>query len=293
MKKATSLRGGRGSALGIREPDDRFSGFMRRNLVGAGGLFIIAIAAAYAAALATWSVSDPSLSHATDQPVRNALGMPGAILADPDDPDDRPCGFRFSSAAHSLGLAASQRTAPPLRPGAISAPGSSGTFLAAGAVSALPTPETWPLPTDLGGVIGSALIIVPDTMTQSLSTGLQTIVGLFGFGLPAAVMLAYSVGLFGGMPVKPKTKRAAPKGHGARKEPVFDDFDEDEEERGGGLTMMAGAVAHWLLMIKAMFGRLFSPFARRTAEDELPEDRPEKVRKSSLRLVLAPAHGQR
>ena len=33
-------------------------------------------------ALATWSVQDPSLSHATDAPVRNLLGRPGAIFAD-------------------------------------------------------------------------------------------------------------------------------------------------------------------------------------------------------------------
>src|SRR6202042_3885774 len=35
-----------------------------------------------ALALAPWSVRDPSLSHATDAPVHNLLGMPGAIAAD-------------------------------------------------------------------------------------------------------------------------------------------------------------------------------------------------------------------
>ena len=35
-----------------------------------------------ALALATWSVQDPSLSHATDAPVHNLLGKPGAIVAD-------------------------------------------------------------------------------------------------------------------------------------------------------------------------------------------------------------------
>ena len=34
------------------------------------------------AALATWSVDDPSLNNATDAPVRNMLGWPGAIVAD-------------------------------------------------------------------------------------------------------------------------------------------------------------------------------------------------------------------
>ena len=33
-------------------------------------------------ALATWSVQDPSLSHATAAHVRNILGLPGAVVAD-------------------------------------------------------------------------------------------------------------------------------------------------------------------------------------------------------------------
>src|SRR6201999_2489104 len=33
-------------------------------------------------ALATWTVQDPSLSHATDAKVHNLLGQPGAIVAD-------------------------------------------------------------------------------------------------------------------------------------------------------------------------------------------------------------------
>ena len=41
-----------------------------------GGLALIALAVIMALALATWSVQDPSLSHATDAPVRNLLGRP-------------------------------------------------------------------------------------------------------------------------------------------------------------------------------------------------------------------------
>ena len=39
-------------------------------------------AAALALALATWSVQDPSLSHATNKPMHNVLGMAGAVVAD-------------------------------------------------------------------------------------------------------------------------------------------------------------------------------------------------------------------
>ena len=34
------------------------------------------------AALGTWNVDDPSFSHATDNPVTNAMGYPGAVVSD-------------------------------------------------------------------------------------------------------------------------------------------------------------------------------------------------------------------
>ena len=34
------------------------------------------------AALGTWNVDDPSFSHATDNPVTNAMGYPGAVFSD-------------------------------------------------------------------------------------------------------------------------------------------------------------------------------------------------------------------
>src|SRR3954470_19957672 len=50
-----------------------------RELVGLG---LISLSGVAAAALMTWSVQDPSLSHATSRPIRNILGYPGAIGAD-------------------------------------------------------------------------------------------------------------------------------------------------------------------------------------------------------------------
>ena len=55
---------------------------LKRNVSAILGLGLLAFAAAIAAALATWTVDDPSLSHATDLPARNVLGVPGAIIAD-------------------------------------------------------------------------------------------------------------------------------------------------------------------------------------------------------------------
>ena len=55
---------------------------VRRNISAILGLGLLAFAAAVAASLATWTVDDPSLSHATSAPVRNILGTGGAIAAD-------------------------------------------------------------------------------------------------------------------------------------------------------------------------------------------------------------------
>src|SRR5690606_18766912 len=55
---------------------------VRRNLGAIFGLSLIALIAAVAASLATWTVDDRSLSHATDHAARNVLGRPGAMVAD-------------------------------------------------------------------------------------------------------------------------------------------------------------------------------------------------------------------
>src|SRR4029078_9000722 len=55
---------------------------LRRRLRELGGLAVLLVAPLLALALATWSVHDPSLSHATNAPVRNVLGVSGAIVAD-------------------------------------------------------------------------------------------------------------------------------------------------------------------------------------------------------------------
>src|ERR1700755_3369171 len=46
------------------------------------GLSLIGLSGVAAAALMTWSVQDPSLSHATSRAIRNVLGYPGAIGSD-------------------------------------------------------------------------------------------------------------------------------------------------------------------------------------------------------------------
>src|SRR5260221_10141231 len=55
---------------------------LARRLREVAGLSLIALSGVAATALMTWSVQDPSLSHATSRPIRNIVGYPGAIGAD-------------------------------------------------------------------------------------------------------------------------------------------------------------------------------------------------------------------
>ena len=59
----------------IREP-------LIRRLHETAGLVLIGFASLVALALMTWSVQDPSLSHATSGTIRNLIGYPGAIGSD-------------------------------------------------------------------------------------------------------------------------------------------------------------------------------------------------------------------
>jgi len=131
-----------------------------RRLREFAGLGLLALTAGAAAALMTWSVQDPSLSHATSRPIHNIAGYAGAIGAD----------FLMQL----LGLGAIMLTLPiavwgwrmlthrsfdreALRLGCwVLCTGS-----AAGFASCWPHGGAWPLPTGLGGVVGDALVRAP------------------------------------------------------------------------------------------------------------------------------------
>ena len=61
---------------------EHFREIIRRRFSELAGIALITLALLGALALATWSVQDPSLSHATQRPIHNLLGYPGAIFSD-------------------------------------------------------------------------------------------------------------------------------------------------------------------------------------------------------------------
>lgn len=58
---------------------DDFRGVVRRRIVELTGLGLLVLSVVAALALATWSVQDPSFSHATNAPIRNLLDRKSVV----------------------------------------------------------------------------------------------------------------------------------------------------------------------------------------------------------------------
>jgi len=278
MRRASAVRGnGRRSSVDLLDTESPVKRFLRRNLVGAAGLGIIAVAAMLAAALATWSVSDPSLNHATGGQVRNALGAPGAILAD--------------ILMQTIGLATAVFLVPLVLWGWRLLTGHAlgigrkrlvywviGSALAAGALAALPVPESWPLPTGLGGFFGDMVHRFPALITSNMTDGAATIVGGLGLGVPAVLFLLAAAGWLGsaGKPAERVEPTAAPKGHGKS---IEEDLGLDDEEGESRLSLMAsafmGQMTHWGLQSVAQLRRMTGLKRSHAAEEEYWDDEDE------------------
>ncbi len=149
--------------------------FVSRRIREVLGLFLILATAALGVALATWSVSDPSLNHATDAPIRNAFGAKGAVVA---DLVMQLIGVSSIALLSPLGLLGwrilTHRPIP--RKTLQSGYWIIGAACSAAVASLLPTTDRWPLPTGLGGVIGDAVITLPKHYFSAFGVTLSGIV---------------------------------------------------------------------------------------------------------------------
>src|SRR5665213_2523554 len=226
---------------------EHFRDIIRRRLSEFAGLVLITLALLGAIALATWSVQDPSLSHATQAPIHNLLGFPGAIFSD--------------LAMQLLGLAAIMLLVPEMllgwrllshRPVGDKWRGLLwilATFLAAAFVSTLPRIGSWPLPTGLGGVFGDAMLRAPAMIFGSPLSGMASFIAAIVFGLATVVTIAFAAGLGAKQPARRRVMR----------EPEVEDIDEDGDDHA---SAWLGMIAHALLSWKARTGRMFGRTTR-------------------------------
>jgi S-DNA-T family DNA segregation ATPase FtsK/SpoIIIE len=217
---------------------DDFRAIIRRRLRELAGLALLATSCGAAAALATWSVKDPSFSHATSAPVRNLLGAPGAIAADLATQL-----FGLATIAIILPIATwgwrlfTHRPLERMRWRV--AAWLVGLVAAAAFASCLTRTAQWPLPTGIGGVVGDAVIRVIASVVGGPLFGTGRTLAALSFGVIGFVMLAIASG-FG-------LKR----GEGD----VADAADEEDDE-GGSVSI--GWVVHFFLSLKA---RVLRPVA--------------------------------
>src|SRR5580700_9395406 len=230
---------------GMASLSGQIGALLKRRLREVGGIALLSLAMMAALALATWSVQDPSLSHATNAPVRNLLGRPGAIAAD--------------LLMQLLGLGSLALLLPiaiwgyrllghrPLsREKLRMLLWLFGAVLAAAFASCMPRSAHWPLPCGLGGVIGDAVLRLPMVLFGVPMTGANRLAAAIVLGIAALFAFAGAAGII--------WRDAA------------DDEEDDEEEtaeaddEGGWISL--GWLIHEVLSIRARIARLFR---RRTA----------------------------
>jgi S-DNA-T family DNA segregation ATPase FtsK/SpoIIIE len=167
---------------------------LARRLRELAGLALISLSGVAAAALMTWSVQDPSLSHATSRPIRNILGYPGAIGAD--------------LLMQIIGLGAIMLILPVAvwgwrmlthrtfdREALRIACWILCTVISAGFASCWAHGGSWPLPTGLGGVVGDALVRAPAVVFGPPGIIYRLVLGVILFaGVVATFLFASGMG---------------------------------------------------------------------------------------------------
>jgi S-DNA-T family DNA segregation ATPase FtsK/SpoIIIE len=214
---------------------------LARRLRELAGLALLSLSGVAAAAIMTWSVQDPSLSHATSRAIRNIVGYPGAIGAD--------------LLMQILGLGAIMLILPVAvwgwrmlthrtfdREALRIACWILCTVTAAGFASCWPHGGAWPLPTGLGGVVGDALVRAPAVVFGPPGIIYRLVLGII---LCAAVVATFLIA--SGMGSRPQEEELTP----------IEDDDApfvEEDDRG---SISLGWAFHAAMSAKARLWRLF------------------------------------
>jgi S-DNA-T family DNA segregation ATPase FtsK/SpoIIIE len=227
---------------------------LRRRARELVGLALIGIAIALALSLATWSIQDPSLSHATNAHVRNRFGYPGAIVADllmqllgtASLALVLPIAFWGWRIASHRPLARER-----IRLGLwlLALP------LAAACAAALPRTASWPLPSGLGGVLGDWILHLCSSLTGTSRSTVFKAAAAFGFGGGALLCLSIVAGVGLRTPKSTRAKAKASQRQKPVEPPLQEDAEDEQEERTGSISL--GWLTHALLSIKSRVQRLF------------------------------------
>ncbi|WFP63927.1 DNA translocase FtsK [Mesorhizobium sp. WSM4904] len=273
------MRSGASAPLALTDTGHGIHAFARR-LVGAG-LFVFT--AFGVASLATWNVADPSFSHATNNIVTNAMGYTGAVFSD--------------LAMQFFGLAAVAGLVPAVIWGFLlfSARGVDSlakrglawfgfALLAAAIAGCVTPPNTWPLPTGLGGVFGDMVLKIPGIAVGGYPKGFFASIIAVVLAAPALWLFAYGSALIARKNGFAVMERAAEPDPREQDELLFDE-DEDEGDEG---ILALGAVTHWWLSFRAFLHRRAARRRQERDEFEPPmEPRASAWRRAAERVESA------
>ncbi len=227
------------------------------------GLALLFVALLGTIALATWSVQDPSLSHATDAPVRNWLGRSGASFADLSIQL-----FGLGSILLILPVAAwgwrllTHRAVGRRWMRALVWIGA--LMLGAAFASCFPRTAGWPLPAGMGGVIGDAIVKLPLLLFGGSGMSRTMLALVIGAAALAALAIVLGFGLRKSGDLAEDNHREA------------EEFEDDEERTSVSL----GMIVHLLLSAKA---RLSLFIRRRLSGDEELASQPATRQRSAPR----------
>ncbi len=205
------------------------------------GLALLGFVGLAFASLASWSVTDPSLSNANGGTISNTIGYPGAIFAD--------LTMQFFGLASAIALIPPalwgwskllQRSVPAIKKRLILWP--IAILFASATFSCFSTPQSWPLPVGLGGVGGDMMLQIPGYLIKDITSVYAVLVGSVFFLAAFWTLLAAS-GLIWRLdeitPLKP--------------EDIAND-DEFEEDIGAP-NWFLGALSHYYYVFKMRYFR--------------------------------------
>ena len=224
---------------------------LRRRLRELGGIALLSIAMMAALALATWSVHDPSLSHATDARVHNLLGRSGAIAA---DLMMQLLGLGSLALLLPIGIWGYRLLGhrPLSRERLRILLWVFGAVLAATFAACLPRGTHWPLPCGLGGVVGDAMLRAPAVFFGAPIAGLFRLVIGAILGVATLVTFAGAAGLL--------WRGSADEEEEVEEEDEPDAENEAEDNAGGWLSL--GGLMHTVLSFRTRLALMFRGRAR-------------------------------
>ena len=191
-----------GRSRGRRDPfaelASRLRSFSRSVMLRAGGAAMVVLGLWLAASLATFTISDPSLSTATPAPVQNIGGPLGAIFADLFLQFVGGAAFLLPAPLALWGAVALLKGAPDETPTdfwARLAAAPAAVLAGAAFLASWPAPADWPYVVGVGGLVGGVLFHGVTGLLSFIGAGFARALAGGVFAMAALVSYAILCGL--------------------------------------------------------------------------------------------------